>query len=568
MRIGIGIFVCWLMVALGEATQTGGARAEAGAQKGGARAAAECRIAGVVVDASTGAPVVGAELWIQEAQLERRVKADGEGRFAFEGLEAGKYAVNATAAGYVREGFNQHGSFSTAMVVGPGLDAEHMVFRLHRQAVITGTVTDEHGEAVRKASVMLFREQRGPGKGKARIAAQMQTDDLGGYRFAHLEAGKYYVAVTAQPWYAQPRLKYPGQAQAGEAAGSGAAPDSAGDVLDVVYATTFYPGVAEEQSAGEVAVNVGEMQVADVGLLAVASMHVRITNMPTGGQNGSGVAIGVTRKFFDSMSIGVSALSGQVAPGVYEVANLPPGDVTLTINETGGREDWGERVIHANLRPGETVDASTSGALANVSGRVVLAPGSTATMRGQVILEEGAGQSFARNLEKDGTFSVQGVEAGTYEVSVNRGVEGEYVERMSAAGAKTNGREVTIEGVSDVQLVIRVAQGMGQVKGVVKVEGKPAPGVLVVLAPASGGSLERDERMDLSDSDGSFTLGGLVPGKYVVVAVEDGWDLDWEDAGVWARHKERGMAVKLGPREVKNVEVEAVKRSGELRVEK
>jgi len=34
-------------------------------------------------------------------------------------------------------------------------------------------------------------------------------------------------------------------------------------------------------------------------------------------------------------------------------------------------------------------------------------------------------------------------------------------------------------------------------------------------------------RRDQSDSDGSFSLRDAAPGKYTVVAIEDGWELEW-----------------------------------------
>jgi len=34
-------------------------------------------------------------------------------------------------------------------------------------------------------------------------------------------------------------------------------------------------------------------------------------------------------------------------------------------------------------------------------------------------------------------------------------------------------------------------------------------------------------RRDQSDSDGIFTLHSVVAGQYTVVAISDGWDLEW-----------------------------------------
>ena len=36
-------------------------------------------------------------------------------------------------------------------------------------------------------------------------------------------------------------------------------------------------------------------------------------------------------------------------------------------------------------------------------------------------------------------------------------------------------------------------------------------------------------RRDQSDLDGTFTLQGIVPGRYTVLAIEGGWELDWSE---------------------------------------
>jgi hypothetical protein len=51
---------------------------------------------------------------------------------------------------------------------------------------------------------------------------------------------------------------------------------------------------------------------------------------------------------------------------------------------------------------------------------------------------------------------------------------------------------------------------------------------MVLLVPAAG-DIGREARVDQSDSDGTFTLPRTRPGKYVLMAIEDGWDLEWAD---------------------------------------
>ena len=52
-------------------------------------------------------------------------------------------------------------------------------------------------------------------------------------------------------------------------------------------------------------------------------------------------------------------------------------------------------------------------------------------------------------------------------------------------------------------------------------------------------------RRDQSDSDGSFGLRDAAPGQYTVVAIEDGWDLDWTRPEVIGRYLPGGIAVTV-----------------------
>jgi hypothetical protein len=64
---------------------------------------------------------------------------------------------------------------------------------------------------------------------------------------------------------------------------------------------------------------------------------------------------------------------------------------------------------------------------------------------------------------------------------------------------------------------------------VVRRGGQPASGIMVLLAPVDNRILFR---RDQSDSDGSFTLGNIVPGRYFLLAIDRGWELEWANPSV------------------------------------
>ncbi|MGD0182066.1 MAG: carboxypeptidase-like regulatory domain-containing protein, partial [Terriglobales bacterium] len=163
------------------------------------------RIAGTIVNSIGGNPLTRARVSIfdtRNPQNRQSVITSEDGRFDFKQLSPGKYALQGAKRGFIPAGYDEHEGFSTAIVTGTGLDTEHLVLRLSPSAVLSGKILDESGEPVRHASVSLYREDRQVGIGRIIRFRVAITDDQGGYEFAQLDAGSYFVSVNAQPWYA------------------------------------------------------------------------------------------------------------------------------------------------------------------------------------------------------------------------------------------------------------------------------------------------------------------------------------------------------------------------------
>ena len=550
-----------LLTASPEAAQVR-ARAPAASSGGGSVAVAgTLRIAGVVVDAMTGTAVGGAQVSIMSDGNAVEVTAGGDGRFVFDGLKVGKYPLYATARGYVQEGLNQHGAFLTGVAVRNGLDSEHVVFKLHPEAVLYGKVTDERGEAVRQAQVLLLSGDQGWGERRIGMRLQAPTNDLGEYRFAHLRAGKYYVAVQARPWYAQTGFRYmperePVRGQGGIDVFSGPRRTQPDSMLDVVYPLTFYPGVTDGGTANPVELSWGESEQADIGLQAVPSVHILVTNLPVDEKGGMNYGVGATGKVLGTMDYGLPVAGAQIAPGEFEIAGLPPGEATVHLYGNRRRAE-DARTLEVNASEGGTVDARGAVPNVNVSGQVIFPPGTAAGIIGRLVLSDGIGRSFEAPLEKDGTFKIAGVHAGTYHLIVGAQGQRLYTSRVAATGARVSGRDVTIDGTGgDVSLTVTLGRGFGRVMGFAKQDGKPMEGVMVILAPESGQNLEQDTRIDQSDSDGTFTLAAIIPGKYVLMAIAEGWDLEWAKPGVLQPYWTKGQVVQIETDENKEVTLE------------
>jgi hypothetical protein len=86
------------------------------------------------------------------------------------------------------------------------------------------------------------------------------------------------------------------------------------------------------------------------------------------------------------------------------------------------------------------------------------------------------------------------------------------------------------------------------VEGFAKRNGTAVGGAMIVLVPKNS-EADRDRfRRDESDLDGSFRLRDVISGSYTVIAIENGWDLEWAEAAVLAQYLKHGKALEVGIR--------------------
>jgi hypothetical protein len=77
---------------------------------------------------------------------------------------------------------------------------------------------------------------------------------------------------------------------------------------------------------------------------------------------------------------------------------------------------------------------------------------------------------------------------------------------------------------------------------------------MVLLIPEQDSNIALFRR-DQSDSDGTFTLQNVVPGKYRVVALEHGWELEWMNPAVRKRFAGGAVAFEVGTNENKDLKL-------------
>jgi hypothetical protein len=327
-------------------------------------------------------------------------------------------------------------------------------------------------------------------------------------------------------------------------------------LLDVIYPITFYPGVTNENAAGEISLVAGEKEEANIALRPSPAMHIRVTGLLKNEER-QGFSVMVTRKLFGSFPAFENTAFVQIAPGEYEVSGLLPGSTTLTVRSGEGEEATSE-VIKTTLSDGDEVNAEEAGAMAKVSGRVIFPDGRA--REGSLRLFSDEGQFLNAKLQQDGTFLFAAIQGGHYRVIVDATDERHYVAKIVATGAKVSDDNIEIEGGGDVVLNVMIGEGLGTVTGMAKLDGKGEAGVMILLVPESGEKLEDYARMDQSDSDGTFTLASILPGKYVLMAIEDGWGLKWRDKEQLKPYREKGQVLQIGANQKMDVSVDVQRR--------
>ncbi|MBO0912518.1 MAG: carboxypeptidase regulatory-like domain-containing protein [Acidobacteria bacterium] len=510
------------------------------------------RISGTVVNASTGQVLskMAVSVGPAEGGSATTVTSAEDGHFTFGKLKPGKYWLEAQGHGFSQQRFDQHEEFSTAIAVGPGLDSEHLVFRLRPDARITGTITDDGNEPVAQANVMLFRTGVEAGVNTTQTRGQTNTDDQGSYHFGHIAPGNYYIAVSGRPWYAQNQAQV--QGSIGKIAASA---EEMGREFDVTYPVTYYPGVTDPAAATPLVVKQGDRVEANIELTAVPALHVRIR--ASGVDPSQGVGMNAMQQLFGNASVAVPMTFNVIGPGEFELSGVPPGEFRLSLQTWGKNPSAREQEI--NLSDDSEIDAPSGSTFASVTGVVQLESGRAVTGPASVqLLNRSTNERLSAQISAKGefAFNTNQVRPGQYQVSVG-GVAQSLVKSLSSSGATATGHEVDIGPAASVQLKITLSEGVGRVDGTALRDGQPSSGAMIVLVPDD---LEHDSeliRRDQSDSDGTFTLYNVLPGKYRVVAIQNGWDLPWLSPGIFAPYLKAGEVVRVEPREKYNIKVNA-----------
>jgi hypothetical protein len=477
-----------------------------------------------------------AVLAVADSRIVQSVLSGEDGRFALAGLPAAKYQLTASKRGYRTAFYDQHEEYNSAIVTGEAQETEQLVFRLAPQAILHGLVTADGGEAVEAAKVLLFRKPRGQNPGDRIVQVDSATtDDTGAYEFANLAAGEYLLAVRAEPWYTFHRSFH--------AADGGMAVNSA-NTLDLSYPITYFDSTTDEASASSITLAAGSRAEANFSLHAEPTPHLTVLISGTRHEAFPGLQLSIfgtlslpspTQIVEDGQSTRVDFTG--LAPGRYELQHGEP-----------------PRLLDLDLTSSQQIDSSAGAPTTSVSG-TLHATSNSDSNSGAAMTDEirlltltrlgGSGnrQSMETIVHK-GQFNFAAVPPGDWALSTASFGKEWQTFSISADGKTHSGNQITVRDRA-LSLAVTVSESVTRIEGIARKNDKGIGGVLIVLVPQDPGANLALFRRDQSDTDGSFALLDAIPGQYTIVAIENGWDLDWARPEVIGRYLTKGIAVSI-----------------------
>ncbi len=510
---------------------------------------------GHVVAADTGQPLRKAQVRIIAGEIRenRMTTTDGDGKYEFKELPAGRYTVMAQKGSYVGLQYGQQRPFEPGkpLEILEGQTVEKVDFALPKGGVITGRILDEFGEPLADAQVAAQRYMNVGGRRRLVPAGrQAMTNDIGEFRLFAIPPGQYYLSATLRSM--------------GPTADSD---DRSG------YAPTYFPGTANMAEAQKVTVGLGQT-VSDINMALIQTHTSRVTGVAVDSQGRPmmGMVMAVPRG--DSVMM-MPGPPGQIKPdGSFAIGGLAPGTYVLQTNGPGGNES-------------ASADVTVSGD--DVNGiRLAASPPPTAS--GRVIVDPAAAQSLRPAMLRVTAQPVQfdtmmfGPASGpavvnddlTFELKARPGkmriVLAGPVTGWAVRAVRHRGVDVTDSGiefranedVADVE--VEITNRLTDVSGLVTDgRGTAQKDYSVVVFPQDRDKWtpnSRYMRTSRPDQDGRFKLNGLPPGAYYIVAL-DYLDTsgDWTDPEFLDRVRSKATTVSISEGETKSVDLKIISAS-------
>ena len=275
--------------------------------------------------------------------------------------------------------------------------------------------------------------------------------------------------------------------------------------------------------------------------MTLNAQHAMRLQLPVARSGDGGFGISMAQNVFGQLEPMPTSME-QNNDGGIEISGVLPGQYEVTVTRSAGHSPPESTHFTADIADGATqIVADSGGGEATVSGKVTSLDSKIRFASISLVALHPQRNYFAP-LNDAGEFTLQ-VPPGEYQVVGQ--IPQMYLASVTSPDTPVKGRMVQVKAGSAAKLDIVAGNGYGQVEGVVDRSGRPASGVMVLLAPEDAKDNQILFRRDQSDSDGSFLLFNIIPGRYRLLAIEEGWELDWADPNVLAAYLKKSVTVQV-----------------------
>jgi Carboxypeptidase regulatory-like domain len=502
-------------------------------------------IRGRVVAADTGQPLRKAQVRIFAPELRenRLATTDGDGKYEFKEVKAGRYTVNASKGSYVGLAYGQTRAFEPGkpLEISDGQLVEKVDFALPRGAIITGRVIDEFGEPLPDAMVSVQRYQNIGGQKRLVPAGRTaMTNDIGEYRLFAIPPGQYYLQASLR------MMGMPADTD-----------DRAG------YAPTYFPGTSNMAEAQRVTVRLGQViNDMNMALLSMRTARVTGTAVDSHGRPLTGGIMALPKS--DSMLMMFGPPSQIKPDGSFSLGGLTPGDYVLQTNGPPG-SDYASMDLTINGDDVTGVRLAAAPPL-TVSGRLVVDPAAAQSLQASAIriaispAQVGMpmfGFTPPSPVNDDLTFEAKG-RPGKMRVVLANPMPGWAIRSVRYRGTDvTDILELRAnDSITDVD--IELTNRLTDVSGLVtSAKGTKVTDYTVVVFPQDRDkwTVPRYLRLTRPDQDGRYKVNGLPPGDYHLIALDYVDSTDWSDPEFLDGVRTRATPLTIGDGEIKSLDL-------------
>lgn len=497
-------------------------------------------LTGTVTNVVTGEPVSRALVQIFSSPPQNTF-SDASGRFEFDGLRPGVFAVTTRKPGFSSPEEAEGLPEQPAVTVGPA--ATPLVLKLEPMGVIFGRAQKPDGEPIRNLPIVLAYYRISEGRKRWDLMNNTTTNEEGEFRISNLRPGRYYLAAGPSS-----RSAWIG------AAGSLA--------REAGYPMVFYPGVSDWTAASPLDLSPGQQTEAIFSLAPQPTYRV------------SGALAGVPRQQnwaqleISPRGLEIQAVSiNQEADGTFET-KVPAGSYTIRATGYSSQGNFhGETPI--------TVRSDVAGVNVVVSPAPNLPveitlqrtrplpasddhrPTNRVSIRfhGPTPKLPTPDYGFMIGSDKNSEHTIHEIAPGNYNVEVRTEDPDLYVDSVQCGGADLLRETFILSAGTTTPIQIVLRDDGGTLRGNI-VSGTRSPGTTVLIIP------DRAPRQVLALNIGAasqFQHGKLAPGDYSVLAFDRVSGLEYMNPDVLDSYRSYAAHASVTPNGDSSVNVNLIR---------